>query len=110
MRKASLYFVVLLDKSTAETPVTDAAVAHATTLDAESLTDFSTLHHGVTRNCMLVGSSRNTFGGIFLHPATASNALDGGENQSIAVAGIGSLHCRVSHTVGSFTQHYDKDC
>lgn len=85
MRKASLDFVVLLDKSTAETPVTDAAVAHAATLDAESLTDFSTLHHGV-------------------NPATASNALDGGENQSIAVAGIGSLHCRVSHTVGSFTQ------
>lgn len=85
MRETSLDFVVLLDESTAETPVTDTAVAHTATLDAESLTDFSTLHHGV-------------------NPATASNALDGGENKSIAVAGIGSLHCRVSHTVGSFTQ------
>jgi hypothetical protein len=81
----------LLDESAAKTPVTDAAVAHAATLDAESLTDFSTLHHGV-------------------NPTTAGNTLDGGENKSIAVAGIGSLHCRVSHTVGSFTQHYNEDC
>jgi hypothetical protein len=75
----------LLDESTAKTPVTNAAVTHAATFDTESLTDLSTLHHGVD-------------------PTTAGNALDGGENKSIAVAGIGSLHCRVSHTVGSFTQ------
>ena len=58
LRKASLDFVVLLDESTAETPVTDTAVVHAATLDAESLTDLSTLHHGVTRNNVLVDDSK----------------------------------------------------
>lgn len=48
LRKTSLDFVVLLDESTAETPVTNTAVAHAATLDTESLTDLSSLHHGVT--------------------------------------------------------------
>lgn len=58
LRKASLDLVVLLDESTAETPVTDTAVVHAATLDAESLTDLSTLHHGVTRNNVLVDDSK----------------------------------------------------
>lgn len=80
-----LDFVVLLDKSTAEAPVTDAAIVHATALDAESLPDLTTLHHGV-------------------NPTTASHAVDGAEYKSIAVAGIGSLHSRISHTIGGFTQ------
>lgn len=85
LREARLDLVVLLDQSTAEAPVTDAAIVHATAFDAESLTDLTTLHHGV-------------------NPATASHTVDRAEYKSIAVAGIGSLHSRVSHTIGGFTQ------
>lgn len=103
--KTRLDFVVLLDKSTAKAPVTDAAVVHATALDAESLTDFTTLHHGVTRSRVLVDGLNKT-PVIILHPTTASHAVDRAEYKSIAVAGIGSLHSRVSHTIGGFTQDY----
>lgn len=103
--EARLDFVVLLDKSTAEAPVTDAAIVHATALDAESLPDLTTLHHGVTRSCVLV-DGLNGYSGIVLHPTTASHAVDRAEYKSIAVAGIGSLHSRVSHTIGGFAQDY----
>jgi hypothetical protein len=109
LREARLDFVVLLDKSTAETPVTDAAIVHATTLDAESLTDFTTLHHGVTRSRVLVDSLNKTLVCV-LHPTAASYAVDCAKDESIAVAGIGSLHSRVSHTIGGFTQDYGENC
>lgn len=85
LRETSLDFVVLLDEGTAETPVADTAVAHAAALNAESLTDLTTLHHGVD-------------------PTTASDAVDGAKDEGIAVAGIGSLHGRIPHAIGSFTQ------
>lgn len=107
LREARLDLVVLLDQSTAEAPVTDAAIVHATAFDAESLTDLTALHHGVTRSRALVDGLNKTTG-IVLHPATASHTVDRAEYKSIAVAGIGSLHSRVSHTIGGFTQDYDE--
>jgi hypothetical protein len=56
LREASLDFVVLLDEGTAETPVADAAVAHAAALNAESLTDLTTLHHGVAVQDIIVSN------------------------------------------------------
>lgn len=47
LREASLDLVVLLDEGAAETPVADAAVTHAAALNAEPLTDLTSLHHGV---------------------------------------------------------------
>lgn len=105
LREARLDLVVLLDKSAAEAPVTDAAIVHATAFDAESLTDLTTLHHGVTRSRVLVDGLNKTTG-IVLHPTTASHTVDRAEYKSIAVAGIGGLHSRVSHTIGGFTQDY----
>lgn len=106
--EAGLDFLLLLDEGTAAAPVAGAAISHAAALDAKLLSDLTTLHHGVAIAKSVRGAEKNGNQlGVFvcLHPTAASDALDAAEDHTIAVAGVGRLHGRVSHAVGRVAEH-----
>lgn len=82
--KTGLHFVILLDKGTAWAPVSGTAIAHAASLDTESLTDLASLHHRK-------------------NPTAASEALNETKEHAVAVKVIRSLHGRVVHSIGGLS-------
>lgn len=95
LREASLDFVVLLDEGTAETPVADAAIAHAAALNTESLTDLTTLHHGVAAQSSSVTDMTNNVDKAYIQPQPVTQLMAQKMRASLlqvsAVCMVGSL-------------------